>query len=76
MSKVLLPHPTKGALGDYRVSLPAAERHRILSRLITRLGYASVVRDLNLRATLLKNKSPTSHDIMRRDMLYLHNKYR
>ncbi len=73
--KVVLPHPEKGAMGKYSTTLPRAKRHSILCGLVNKHGYASVIRDLNLRATLNKhNKTP--HGKMREDMEWLRAEYR
>lgn len=73
--KVILPHPTKGAMGNYSTSLPADKRHNILRRLVTKLGYSTVVHDLSLRATLNKHNA-TVHGKMKKDMEWLHGQYR
>ncbi len=74
--KTYLPHPTKNALYPYKTSLSASERHRILHRKVKELGYSSLMKDLNLRATLVKNTSKRAHAVFEQDMDYLRAEYR
>jgi hypothetical protein len=74
--KVLLPHPEKGALGQYSTSSAEKTRHAELNKSVRAHGYKSTILDLNLRATLNKNRSPKSSEIMHKDMDYLRSKYR
>ena len=76
MSRVLLPHPEKGALGNYSTTHGEKSRHTALNKAVKSNGYKSTILDLNLRATLNKNQSPKSAEIMHKDMDYLRSKYR
>ncbi|AMN83586.1 hypothetical protein D5b_00156 [Faustovirus] len=72
-SKVRLPKPTSGALGDYTTKSPAKKRRASLQKQIREKDYATVIRELNLRATLGKNNAPDASEKMRSDMRYLKN---
>lgn len=76
MSKVRLPHPEKGALGNYSTSSAERARHAELNKSVHEHGYKPTVLDLNLRATLNKNQAPGASKIMREDIDYLRQKYR
>lgn len=75
-TKVILPHPTPGALGDYTTHDSQSVRRKELEKHVKKIGYASTVRDLNLRATLNKSNAPDASEKMRDDMAYLKKKYR
>lgn len=75
-NKVLLLHPMKGALGKYSTKMSAAARRKILEKKMRELGYASVIRDLNLRATMNKNTNSDASEVMRHDIDYLREEYR
>lgn len=62
-------------MGSYSTTLAAEKRHAILRRLVTKLGYSTVVKDLNLRATLNKHNAGP-YGKMRKDMEWLHTEYR
>lgn len=74
--RTYLPHPTSGALGDYSTTYKQAYRRDVLRNQVEKNSYASTMKDLNLRATLNKNKSPHSSEVMRKDMDYLRRTYR
>lgn len=72
-NKKYLPTPTKGALGLYHTSDSITKRRKELLNIVNEIGNTSVIRDLNLRANLLKKSNKTSHDIMREDIEYIRN---
>jgi hypothetical protein len=74
-AKKYLPKPTSGALGSYHTGSLMKDRRKELRRLVADIGYASVMRDLNLRTNLMKNNK-SAHDIMKKDMEYLRTEYR
>lgn len=69
--KVRLPRPQAGAMGSYSTKDSEAKRRAALRKDVQKVGYTSTMRDLNLRATLNKNKNPTAAKKMRADMEYL-----
>ncbi|QJX71593.1 nudix hydrolase domain protein [Faustovirus] len=73
-SKVRLPKPTKGSLGDYTTKSPAPKRRASLQRQIREKDYATVIRELNIRATLSKHNAPKASQKMKADMQFLKNK--
>jgi hypothetical protein len=74
-SKTYLPKPRKGGLGRYKTSLDDNTRHEILHKLVQKNGKNTVIRDLNLRATMNKNNAPEAAQIMRDDIKYLQINY-
>ncbi len=69
--KVVLPRPEKGALGDYSTKNPAAERRVSLKKSVRDKGYATTMREINIRATLNKTTNPGIARKMKSDMEYL-----
>jgi len=74
--KTYLPKPTKGALGKYTTKDDAKTRRKYLEEDIKEpyMGYTAVMRDLNVRATMNKNKNPEVTKKMKADMAYLRKK--
>jgi hypothetical protein len=70
-SKIRLPKPNKGALGDYSTKSPTSKRRASLQKQIREKDYATVIRELNIRAVLGKNNAPDASEKMRSDMQYL-----
>ncbi len=69
--QVLLPHPQSGALGTYTTKDTAAVRRKKLERSVKTKGYATIIRDVSLRATLNKNTNPAASRKMKSDIAYL-----
>lgn len=74
--KTYLPKPTRGKMAPYTTFESEAARHKHLNALVKKHGYASTVRDLNLRAIDNKNTNPGVSAKMRKDITYLQHKYR
>ncbi|AIB52033.1 hypothetical protein E24_00338 [Faustovirus] len=70
-SKTILPKPTKGALGDYTTKSPASKRRKSLQKQVREKDYATVIKELNLRAVLNKNTAPEASKKISNDMKYL-----
>jgi len=70
-AKTILPKPTKGALGDYTTKSPASKRRKSLQKQVREKDYATVIKELNLRAVLNKNTAPEASKKISNDMKYL-----
>jgi hypothetical protein len=73
-ARKILPKPQKNALEGYSTHQPSKSRRSKLTKLVSKKGYATIIRDLNLRATLSKNKAPGASKKMKSDMKYLKKK--
>jgi hypothetical protein len=65
------PSPVKGALSGYRLSDLAGDRRKVLEKKISKEGYSTVIRKLNVVAILNKETQPQNHKKIRGDMSYL-----
>jgi hypothetical protein len=59
----------------YSHTKPAAERHEVLDKAVSRYGRASVIRKLSAIATYSKRTAPTRSNTYRTDMHYVQKKF-
>jgi hypothetical protein len=72
MSVVILPKPTKNALGKYGYydvkNMKVKDRHEALLKGVKDVGYKTIVGRVNLIATYNKNNNPSLYILLKKDM--------
>lgn len=77
-SSKVLPTPVKGSLGQYGYknvkNTPVKTRHDALEKGVKDVGYATIIRRVNLIANYNKNTNPAVYDILRKDIGWMQKK--